>query len=409
MKDRILILNSYESGGGAESVYRITCAVLKESMKFDVFTASNATLSDKDDSASHLTLFDTKCGNRFNFLLYIFSFKNFFLLVDFINKNKINRVLLHNYLGNLSPSVMWALKYLKSKRKLKIFQYLHDYHLVCPNSSLFNFSKSESCVSCVEGGSKLNIIFNNCSEQGILVSILKLIRYIVLASSKPKDVVDLFIAPSNFMIDKLSSSMIKMDKQLLLRNPINFEIPSHLEIKIIPEGVVHRIVYIGRLSPEKDIETLLLAFSLIYKKSSNYYLTIIGDGPDRNRLQDIVKNIGLTSVVEFKGFVDQRKMLSILKQQHTFVLPSKCYENMPMSLIEALASGLYPIASDHGGMKELISNFNVGGVFEPQNEFSLATEIERRERLSRPISVEPSIFSSLSLSYFKRQLINALN
>lgn len=150
------------------------------------------------------------------------------------------------------------------------------------------------------------------------------------------------------------------------------------EVKVIPNPTqpvgynrsdLHKnIITIGRLSKEKGHKILILAFALIEHKE--WILHIVGDGRERDCLQDLVKSLNLEERVVFHGLLKDFKHL--LANSDIFVLPS-FYEGFPNALLEAMGAGLCCVASDCvAGPSELIENNYTGRLFEPGNYVELS-------------------------------------
>jgi glycosyltransferase involved in cell wall biosynthesis len=116
-----------------------------------------------------------------------------------------------------------------------------------------------------------------------------------------------------------------------------------------PESGPVEVVSVGRLAAPKDFSTLLEALARL--EPGTVALRILGDGPDRPRLAERCTSLGLDACVHFEGTVED--VASWLARADVFVLSSRS-EGMPMSVLEAMAAGLPVIASDVGGMRELV-------------------------------------------------------
>ena len=117
-------------------------------------------------------------------------------------------------------------------------------------------------------------------------------------------------------------------------------------------------VYVGRLSDEKGVATLLKA-----AKQLPHKLKLLGGGP---LYDDLVFNYGNSEQIEFLGHQNAENVAAILSKAKFLVLPSECYENNPLSVIEALCAGIPIVGANIGGIPELIDE-NSGVVFESGN------------------------------------------
>ena len=134
------------------------------------------------------------------------------------------------------------------------------------------------------------------------------------------------------------------------------------------------VLYAGRLDKNKGVEYLLYAFSQLYPHY-NYKLIIIGSGPEEQRLKKIAKDIGLTHNIEFVPLVPKLMLPSYLANCSVFVLPS-IFECMPITLLEAMASGKSVISSNIPGPKDIITHGYDGFLFEKENVGDLKRHLE---------------------------------
>jgi len=135
-----------------------------------------------------------------------------------------------------------------------------------------------------------------------------------------------------------------------------------------------RILLVALLSPIKGIPYLLRALAQLKEKRQDFVLDIVGDGPNRQEYEDLVKKLGLGDMVRFHGLKSKPEVAEYMRQCDFFVLPS-LWENLPCVLIEAIASGIPVIATDVGGVKEMI-NENVGILIPPKNMKALEEAIK---------------------------------
>lgn len=115
------------------------------------------------------------------------------------------------------------------------------------------------------------------------------------------------------------------------------------------------IIWLGRLGPEKNLLTALKAFQMLLKKDENVTFLLIGDGPERNKLEKFVKHEILKGQVVFAGIVDHNLLINnhILQTGDMFFSASTS-ENQPISALEAMAEGLPIVVTDKRGMPELV-------------------------------------------------------
>jgi glycosyltransferase involved in cell wall biosynthesis len=178
--------------------------------------------------------------------------------------------------------------------------------------------------------------------------------------------VDLYVAPSLFLRHKLVQGGIR-------RTPI-FHLPNAIDAsQYVPHyGGQDCCVYFGRLSPEKGVDTLIRSM----RGQQDLKLSIIGDGLQRRELEDLARSEKLDNV-EFLGALYGEDLKHVVAKALFVVLPSRCYENCPFSILESFAMGKPVIGSNIGGIPELISPGRDGWLAEPGDVENLRSQMRR--------------------------------
>jgi glycosyltransferase involved in cell wall biosynthesis len=110
------------------------------------------------------------------------------------------------------------------------------------------------------------------------------------------------------------------------------------------------VLAVGRLSSEKGIDRLIQAWTA---SKTELGLTVIGDGPERNRLISIASDR-----VRLLGALDRREVSKRMKEARALMFPSLAYESQPLVLLEAMAAGLAPLAADHPPLRWLLNDLD---------------------------------------------------
>ncbi len=179
---------------------------------------------------------------------------------------------------------------------------------------------------------------------------------------------NLILSPSRSLADELVREGLKCPINVL-QNSINVNLFRPMEDSSAKEeakksfGVKNRsICYMGRLSYEKSIDQIIQAFTLINKKMPDLNLMLIGDGPERKNLEKLAKDLKVNNSVIFTGsLLYNGDLVRSLQANDLFISASKS-ENMPLSVLEAMAVGLPMVLVQEKGLAELIQE-NVNGVF----------------------------------------------
>ncbi len=143
-----------------------------------------------------------------------------------------------------------------------------------------------------------------------------------------------------------------------------------------------RIGYVGRLAPQKRADLLVEAFGRMREPAS---LVVVGDGPDRERVHGLAAGLPR---VHLTGFVEHTAVPAVLASLDVLVLPS-AYEEMGSVLTEAMASGLPVVASDVGGIPEVVRDGQTGLLVPPGDVAALAAALDR-------LAADPGLRARLS-------------
>ncbi len=167
-----------------------------------------------------------------------------------------------------------------------------------------------------------------------------------------------------------------------------FKLPIHVDVnKFAEAGGGERIrarfagygcivLFVGRLAREKNLPNLLRAASLVVKRFPDTLFLIVGDGPERKRLEHLAKELEIEKNVVFEGMVEYDSLPAYYKACDIFVLPSD-HEGWGLVLVEAMAAGKPVVTTDVGLAGEVVEDGVTGIVVPRRNERELAEAIVR--------------------------------
>lgn len=172
--------------------------------------------------------------------------------------------------------------------------------------------------------------------------------------------IDLLIAPSDFLRRRLDQSINV--KSMTLANFAPFP-PGR-----IPKSLFSNyFLFVGKLEESKGIMNLLEVFARIRKKA-DARLLIVGEGSLRGRIEQFIRTKSLNGAVSYVGFARGNKLYSLYSGAHALIIPSVSPENSPLVALEALSVGTPVIASDMGGLSEIVSKVDQGLIFNDLTE-----------------------------------------
>lgn len=256
---------------------------------------------------------------------------------------------LHNIHHQLSPSILDAI----AARGIPAVMTLHDYKMVCP---IYTLLRDNSPCECCSGGRYYFCVRHRCNRKSFsrsLVNVLEMYAHHRLFDLYAK--VAVFASPSIFLRDKLRE--MGFAKEIA-------HLPNFIPLADFTPAFHHReksLVYFGRLSQEKGLFTLIKAMPGL-----GGALKIIGEGPERGKLEELCAHHGLDNV-RFLGYLQEQNLHREISRAMFAVMPSECYENFPLSVLEAFALGKPVVGARMGGIPELVRDLDTGLTFEAGN------------------------------------------
>lgn len=256
----------------------------------------------------------------------------------------------HNTFPLLTPSVYDACQELN----IPVIQTLHNYRTICPGALLMRSgSVCEKCISGSPYNASVHGCYRNSKVQSLAVSHMvshhkrhntwntKVDRFIALTKFAKQKFTEAGFNPN---LIRVKSNFINLNKQEALTEKKSFAL------------------FVGRLSEEKGIQTLIQAF-----KNIDVPLKIAGDGPLLEELQSHPLNN-----IEILGRKDSASIHQLMKDAQFLVMPSQWYEGFPMVIVEAFAHGLPVLCSKLGAMEEVVIDGKTGSHFPAGNNQKLS-------------------------------------
>jgi len=265
---------------------------------------------------------------------------------------------LQNYIGHITLSILFEAR----QRGLPIVSTLHDYGMVCPNSHFLIDRTGQICEAC-QGGRFYQAIIKRCKKDSLLASgMAGFLAYCNRWMGVMKKS-DAFLTPSRFLKNKLVEN--GFDESMV--HPL----PLFLPQKNFWEGEQDKgyLLFLGRLEAIKGINVLIEAAH----RAKDVPLLIAGSvsEPLASQLPKI-----LPEKTKYVGLKHGQELTDLIHNALAVVLPSIWYENQPFSILEAFASGKPVIASDLGGMTELIAHRERGLLVKPGDPAALADSMQ---------------------------------
>lgn len=287
-------------------------------------------------------------------------------------KKKINLILddfgpdivhIHNIYYYISPSILTEIK----KRGIPIIQTVHDYQLISPNVNFFHDGK---ICEVTKTNKFYKAVFHKCVKSSYLASLMAAIAsYIQHIFRLYERHVEYFITPSKFMGKKLIEYGFDPKKIIHLPNFTKFS-PSLTPKRQSKEKYV---LYFGRLDEQKGVMFLLE----VAKNLPQVKFRMIGKYPDEKtkiKIKSFLSKHSIKNVTMSKHQETGRLQQSIAGSLFV-VVPSLWLENMPNTVLESYAFGKPVVASDIGGIPEIVKDKKTGLLFNPGDSNDLAGKI----------------------------------
>jgi len=211
--------------------------------------------------------------------------------------------------------------------------------------------------------------------------------------------------PDSFLIDGIEWWMTYEARQVIVcSNSVKWEVESHFslphdKVTVIPNGIevssfnlnINReevkrrygikpneriILFVGRLVPQKGVDTLIKAVPLIVQQHRDVRILIAGDGWSRNYLEELARSMGLGDRIRFLGFISDWELEDLMVTADVLVVPS-IYEPFGIVALEGMAAGTPVVATNIGGLSEIIEHDRTGVLVYPEDPGSIAWGINK--------------------------------
>ena len=339
----LVVHNEYGKFSGEEAVVYNLCRLLEEQ--------GHSVVKLFRSSAEIADMF---IGRTRAFFSGIYSFSSKKAMRRLIAKCKPDIVHIHNVFPLISPSVLGECR----KAGVPVVMTVHNYRLVCPNG--LHMLNGHVCEKCC-GGREYQCLLNNC-EGSLSKSMGYFLRnYVVRKLKLYKDNVSMYACLTEFQRQRLIDAGFTADKLAVIPNMA--KIQEYNQKSLIGEFVG----YIGRMSPEKGIATLIDAAKanrdIPFKAAGGYDLV-------RDLLRQAPDNF------DFLGNIPHENTPAFYQNSRFIILCSTWFEGFPMILVEAMVQAKPVIASRIGGIPEIVDDGVTGLLFEPGNSEDLAEKIQ---------------------------------
>ncbi len=339
---KVLLVNDFlDEAGGTEQIVRATRELLEENGHSVLLYAP----------AKHGPLID-----------HFFSIRHYFSVLREIRMFRPDIMHVHNIYRNVSPSVLLAARRLN----IPVVMTLHDFQIVCPRTSLVD----EDFQTCATGF-RSRCWYMSCYPirpfnriyQGLKAFKLLLHRTII------RRTVNHFLSPSVCLMEWAGKSLGLSN----ISHLPNFVICEETSSSVCPNG--KRLLFVGKLTEQKGVDVLLKAVAKVRPIFPDVSLRIVGDGPEEQKLKKLAADLLISEVVTFTGKLSNIQAMKEFDEALIVIIPSKYIESFGIVGIEAMSKGKVIIASNIGGLPELVDDLETGFLVRPNDPDELSAKI----------------------------------
>ena len=338
----LIVHNEYGKLSGEEAVVEAQAKLLKENgleaLRFEMSSANIPKI---------------RLGKVRAFFSGIYSFSSRRQIRKLLAECKLDVVHIHNLFPLISPSILPECK----KAGVPAVMTVHNYRLVCPNG--LHMANGMVCEKC-SGGKEYWCLLKNC-ESSLFKSIGYALRnYVARRKRFYLNNVTMYVTLTEFQRNRFIQEGFPAERIVVIPNMTNHNGAA------VSEKLGNYIGYIGRISPEKGMLTLIeaaRACSDIQFKAAGAYdhmPWLPGKAPQN---------------FKFSGHLNREQLENLYTNSRMIVLPSICFEGFPSVLLESMIHSKPVIASRIGGLPEIVEDGVTGLLFEPGNAENLAQKI----------------------------------
>lgn len=363
---RILLIHTkYLQRGGEDAVVEAELKLLKSIFEVDVLYFDNKQLVNQNKLKTAISS--------------IYNSNSARIVSEKIKAFKPDVIHIHNLFYEASPSILYAAK----RENIPVVLTLHNFRLICASALLLR--ENEVCEKCISKTLPLDGIKHKCFQNSSLKTAqLSLQTGLHKITGTWQNNVDRYLVFSDFLKQKFLSSSLNLKS-----NQISIK-PNFVEDRGVGEIDKREdyFLFIGRLSEEKGVRTLLEAFN-----DSSSKLEIIGGG----ELETEVKRAAEKENITYWGFQKTDFIIDKLKKAKALVFPSVWYEGMPITILESFSTGTPILISSMNNVKGYVIDKHNGLHFNAGQPEDLKSKINQWESL-----VSGSFYENARATYLEK-------
>lgn len=341
-----IIHNFYQHPGGEDVVFHQQVRELSKQHEVEVFNTHN----------------QKGLKGLLQFTSYPFNLHITKKIAQAVKRFRPDIVHIHNIHYGIGPQIIRKLDTLG----IPVVMTLHNYRLLCPSASLF--FQGKIFKSSLQERFPITAIKEKVLDNSLIKTFITGFTYWLHGRMGTWNKVSRFLVLSSFAKEIFRESTFPVTEEKFVVHA------NALEVLKKEEKREEYFVYIGRLAEEKGILPLIEAF-----RELPFKLKVYGTGPQE---KEVAKIAAHSSNIELLGFQAPDTLSASLATASALVVPSICYEGMPMSIIEAFGNGTPVLASAIGILNKMVLPLYTGLHFDPQQKESIKQCIRQWHDLS---------------------------
>jgi glycosyltransferase involved in cell wall biosynthesis len=296
----------------------------------------------------------------------IWSWKSFASILRIVKKEKPDIVHVHNTFAVLSPSIFWAIQ----RAGVPVVLTLHNYRLICATSTLYR--DGQPCEECV-GKFPLAAVRHRCTYHESFAAGLSIVANQVIHArlGTYSNKVDGIIVYAEWLASVMQQAGIPAGKLYIKPNFVANPFATGEIRPAVANTRYKQIIYVGQIHPVKGVEMLLSAWEKV--THTGYRLLIIGDGPDRVRLQKEFRHASIL----WLGQLAHNEVMQHIMESRFLTLPSRWYEPFGMTVLEGMSLATPAIVPNHGSFPSFARDGNDAIFFIPNDPVSLQRVLQQ--------------------------------
>lgn len=301
---------------------------------------------------------DTLAGNIRGFFCGMYSRQGVKGLKAALLKEKPDVVNVHNLYPFISPAALFECR----KRGVPVVMTVHNFRLMCP-TGLF-MRDGLPCELCLYRGNEWSCLRHNCEQSAFRTVGFAARNAVARLTGAYRKCVTRFVCITEFQKRKLIEAGFEAERISVIPNSI--ELPTDRQGDSVPHNDGAYVAYLGRISHEKGCDLLCE----VARRHPEMAFRFAGELREDMTMPELPN-------LKLMGYLKGEALEQFLEGCRFLILPSRCYEGFPMSILEAALYGKPSIGPDHGGFTEIIGKGEeaIGRLFEPGNVDDLERQV----------------------------------